>query len=209
MMETNVRTKVSHKLCSPTSRFTTGSFKMQSLRCVLTIILHMISDKAETASCHRWAALFLHSSSTGKPSLSVKRGLQMAYKWLSAFMKGIDKVEMEHFFELDDGGGYDLRGHSLKVKVQRSRLLLRQGYFSQRVVCAWNSLPASVVELPLSSCSRRGWMIGVKMWIFNASASRSLQSYKLHNSIMSIIIPYMPLTMFPAVLINCVHSLRD
>ena len=56
-------------------------------------------------------------------------------------MKGIDKVEMEHFFELDDGGGY-----SLIVKVQRSRLQLRQGYFSQRVVCAWNSLPASVVE---------------------------------------------------------------
>ena len=56
-------------------------------------------------------------------------------------MKGIDKVEMEHFFELDDGGGY-----SLKVKVQRSRLQLRQGYFSLRVVCAWNSLPASVVE---------------------------------------------------------------
>ena len=95
-------------------------------------------------------------------------------------MKGIDKVEMEHFFELDDGGGHDLRGHSLKVKVQRSRLQLRQGYFSQRVVCALNSLPASVVEassqdrkeaqqqqrLPLSSCSRRGWMIGVKMWIF-------------------------------------------
>ena len=49
-------------------------------------------------------------------------------------MKGIDKVEMEHFFELDDGGGYDLRGHSLKVKVRRSRLQLRQGYFSQRVV---------------------------------------------------------------------------
>ena len=76
---------------------------------------------------------------------------------------------MEHFFELDDGGGYDLRGHSLKVKVQRSRLQLRQGYFSQRVVCAWNSLPASVVK-----ASRRGWTIGVKMSIFKASASRPL-----------------------------------
>jgi len=42
-------------------------------------------------------------------------------------MKGIDKVDIEHFFELDDGGGYDLRdGHSLKVEVQRSRLQLRQ-----------------------------------------------------------------------------------
>jgi len=46
----------------------------------------------------------------------------------------------------DDGGGYDLRGHNLKVKVQRSRLQLRQGFFGQGVVCVWNSLPSSVVE---------------------------------------------------------------
>ena len=82
----------------------------------------------------------LHTSSLVKRR--VRGDLIQAY----GIMKGIDKVEMEHFFELDDGGGYDLRGHSLKVKVQRSRLQLRQGYFSQRVECAWNSLPASVVE---------------------------------------------------------------
>ena len=86
-------------------------------------------------------------------------------------MKGIDKVEMEHFFELDDGGGYDLRGHSLKVKVQRSRLSV-QGIVYRLLL----------LRLPLSSCSRRGWMIGVKMWIFKASASRPLHlqvtSYK-------------------------------
>ena len=62
-------------------------------------------------------------------------------------MRGIDKVNMEHFFELDHGGGHDLRGHKFKVKVQRSRLELRQAFFSQRVVCAWNSLPSSVVEV--------------------------------------------------------------
>jgi len=61
-------------------------------------------------------------------------------------MKGIDKVNIGYFFELDDGGGYDLRGHNLKVKIRRSQLQLRQGFFSQRVVCAWNSLPSSVVE---------------------------------------------------------------
>ena len=55
-------------------------------------------------------------------------------------------MDIEYFFELDDGGGYDLRGYNLKVKVQRSRLQLRQGFFSQRVVCVWNSLPSSVVE---------------------------------------------------------------
>ena len=60
----------------------------------------------------------------------------------------IIKLDTEHFFKLDDdGGGYDLRVHSLRVKVQRSRLQLRQGgFFSQRAVCAWNSLPSSVVE---------------------------------------------------------------
>ena len=26
-------------------------------------------------------------------------------------VKGIDKVNMEHFFEMDDGGGHDVRGH--------------------------------------------------------------------------------------------------
>jgi len=41
---------------------------------------------------------------------------------------------------------HDLRGHNLKVKVQRSWLQLRQGFFSQRVVYVWNSLLASVVE---------------------------------------------------------------
>jgi len=61
-------------------------------------------------------------------------------------MRGIDKVKMEHFFKLDHGGGHDLHSHRFKVKVQRSRLQLCQGLISQRVVCAWNSLPSSVVE---------------------------------------------------------------
>ena len=33
-------------------------------------------------------------------------------------VKRIDKVNMEHFFEMDDGGGHDLCGHNLKVKIQ-------------------------------------------------------------------------------------------
>jgi len=33
-----------------------------------------------------------------------------------------------------------------KVKVQRSRLQLRQEFFSQSCLSAWNSLPSSVVE---------------------------------------------------------------
>ena len=39
-----------------------------------------------------------------------------------------------------------LRGHSKKIFVQHSRLLIRKQFFSQRVVSAWNSLPQSVVD---------------------------------------------------------------
>jgi len=81
----------------------------------------------------------LHTSSLVKRRL---RDLIQAYR----IMNEIDKVDIGHFFELDDGGGYDLRGHNLKVKVQRSRLQLQQGFFSQRVVCIWNRLLSFVVE---------------------------------------------------------------
>ena len=48
-----------------------------------------------------------------------------------------------------------------------------------------------LLKLPLSSCSRRGWMIGVKMWIFKASASRPLhlQVTSYINSNVTVINP--------------------
>ena len=80
----------------------------------------------------------------------MKRRLRsdLAKAYRRPILKRIDKVDIEHFFELDDGGGYDLRGHSLEVKVQRSRLQLRQGFFSQRVVCVYGTVYRlnSVVE---------------------------------------------------------------
>jgi len=50
------------------------------------------------------------------------------------------------FLELEKGGGYGLRGHRLKLKVQRCRLQVRQNFFSVRIVNLWNKLPESVVE---------------------------------------------------------------
>jgi len=61
-------------------------------------------------------------------------------------MKGFDDVNHDHFFELDDGGGYSLRGHYMKLKVHRNRLQLQQCFFSKRVANVWNKLPVSVVE---------------------------------------------------------------
>ena len=63
-------------------------------------------------------------------------------------LNGFENVDREEFFELDSNGGYSLRGHDLKLKVHRSKLQLRQSFFSQRVVNTWNRLPASVVQAP-------------------------------------------------------------
>ena len=54
-------------------------------------------------------------------------------------VKGFDKVDLGTFFELDNGGGYALRGHKWKLKVNRCRRQLS-------VVNLWNRLPATVVE---------------------------------------------------------------
>ena len=45
-------------------------------------------------------------------------------------VKGFDRVNTEDFFDLDNGGGHALRGHNLKLKVNRSRLQLRRCFFS-------------------------------------------------------------------------------
>jgi len=61
-------------------------------------------------------------------------------------VKGFDLVNIENFFELDDGGGHALRGHKWKLKVKRNRLQLRKCFFSQRVIGSWNRLPGYAVE---------------------------------------------------------------
>ena len=43
---------------------------------------------------------------------------------------------------------YGLRGHSLKLYVNRSRLNCRKYFFSQRSVGEWNRLPQQVVDAP-------------------------------------------------------------
>jgi len=48
------------------------------------------------------------------------------------------------FVDFDFYADRSLRGHGLKLKVQRGRLQLRQGFFRHRIVKIWNMLPASV-----------------------------------------------------------------
>ncbi|MFZ2537548.1 MAG: hypothetical protein WAX04_01440 [Oscillospiraceae bacterium] len=59
-------------------------------------------------------------------------------------MNGIDNIDREAFFS--DSVTKNLRGHSCKLYHRQVRLQLRQGFFSQRVVSLWNSLPQFVVE---------------------------------------------------------------
>ena len=120
----------------------------------------------------------LHTSSLAKRR--VRGDLLQAYR----IMKGIDKVEMKHFFELDDCAGYDLRGHSLKVLRFREVALNCDKDTSAKELSVHGTVyRLLLLRLSLSSCSRKGWMIGVKMWIFKASASRPLHlqvtNYKL------------------------------
>ena len=62
-------------------------------------------------------------------------------------MTGKDKIDKEQFFPLADNN-YGLRGHSLKIRKDRSNLDIRKHFFSQRVVNAWNKLPQHVVDVP-------------------------------------------------------------
>ena len=58
-------------------------------------------------------------------------------------MKGIDNISADELFNRVDSDG--TRGHSLRAKKRRVKLVARQGSFTQRVVNAWNGLPGKVV----------------------------------------------------------------
>jgi hypothetical protein len=59
-------------------------------------------------------------------------------------LKGFDKVNYKHFFQLAENS--KTRGNKYKLSKSRSRLDIRKHFFSQRVVNEWNKLPNSVVE---------------------------------------------------------------
>ena len=60
-------------------------------------------------------------------------------------MSGREKIEKTQFFR-PASNEYGLRGHSLKIRKERSRLDIRKHSFSQRVVGSWNRLPQKVVD---------------------------------------------------------------
>ena len=59
-------------------------------------------------------------------------------------MKEAERIDSGHFFERVAYGR--TRGHNLKIKKPRVRLLIRQRFFSSRSVTAWNSLPQALID---------------------------------------------------------------
>ena len=59
---------------------------------------------------------------------------------------GKERIDKEQFLKFGDRH-YELRGHTMKLGKERSRLEIRRNFFSQRVVNCWNSLPSEVVNV--------------------------------------------------------------
>ena len=78
----------------------------------------------------------------GLPTLQFRReraDMLQVFKILN----GYEDIDSSRLFTLSSTG---LRGHSLKLFKERSRLLLRKQTFTQRVVDSWNNLPENVVN---------------------------------------------------------------
>ena len=58
-------------------------------------------------------------------------------------MKCTDKISADELFNRVDSDR--IRGHNLRVKKRRVKMVARHGSFIQRVVNAWNGLPVNVV----------------------------------------------------------------
>lgn len=59
-------------------------------------------------------------------------------------INGFDRIDYRNFFQLVNNSR--TRGHRFKLVKVRTRLDIRNKFFSQRVVNTWNQLPAHVVE---------------------------------------------------------------
>ena len=88
---------------------------------------------------------------TGFDSLEFRRkfaDLCEVYK----FTHNMYKTDVNKMFSFSK---IQLRGHSLKLEKSYSRTSLRQHFFSNRVVDAWNGLPEAVVSAPSLPCFKK------------------------------------------------------
>ena len=80
----------------------------------------------------------------GLPKLQFSRGradMLQVFKILN----GYEDIDSSRFFTLSSTG---LHGHSLKLFMERSQLMICKQTFTQHVVDSWNNLPDNVVNAP-------------------------------------------------------------
>ena len=78
-------------------------------------------------------------------------------------MTQIDKTKPVHYFQF---ANYDrTRGHTMKLAKTRSRLDIRNFFYSQRVVDKWNKLPQSAIDCTHTpQLQIKNWQIWVFKW---------------------------------------------
>jgi len=73
-------------------------------------------------------------------------------------LAGKENVDPHQFFRLSDNV-HGLRGHSVKLSLDRCRLDLRKYFFSRRVISVWNNLPQHVVDATSVNSFKNRWML--------------------------------------------------
>ena len=61
-------------------------------------------------------------------------------------MNGLEAIDYNEFFQFRKYPG--LRGHPYTLEVKRCKYNIRKYFFSNRVICLWNSLPSHIVSAP-------------------------------------------------------------
>ena len=75
-------------------------------------------------------------------------------------IRGLDRVDSESLFPQMVMAS--TRGHSFKLRGDRYRTDVRGRFFTQRVVRAWNALPAAVMDSPTLRASK--WSLEKHMY---------------------------------------------
>ena len=81
-------------------------------------------------------------SAVNLDSLQVRR-LRTDLLYVYKLLFNLVDTDFNAFFKLSDNAT-NTRGHNYKLFVCRSRLNIRQHFFSNRIVNVWNSLPAKL-----------------------------------------------------------------
>ena len=115
-------------------------FKLRDIK-----LIEGVQRRATRLSRDLWNEPYnIRLTTLGLPTLQFRRDradMLQVFKILN----GYEDIDFSRFFRLSSTG---LRGHSLTLFKERSRLLLRKQTFTQHVVDSWDNLPANVVNAP-------------------------------------------------------------